>query len=131
MSLTSVGGDENEWRDEARCRDTDPDQFFPVGMTLDVVRIVEAAKALCSSCPVREACLQYAMPWRRTRTRASGVEPRRRSAAFSAKRGWLGGGPRRRMSARRGGLWLLATRCPQLRRTGNAAKLHRSRNDIP
>lgn len=28
---------------------------------MDVVRIVEAAKAVCESCPVREACLRYAL----------------------------------------------------------------------
>lgn len=61
MSLSVVGGDEKDWRNEALCRDTDPDQFFPVGMTLDVVRRVDAAKAVCNACPVREACLQYAV----------------------------------------------------------------------
>lgn len=48
------------WRDQAACRRTDPDLFFPVGSTGDAVDQIRAAKAVCRSCPVQEPCLQFA-----------------------------------------------------------------------
>ncbi|MCX5046683.1 WhiB family transcriptional regulator [Aldersonia sp. NBC_00410] len=45
-----------EWVDHAICPQTDPDAFFPEkgGSTRE-------AKAICRLCPVREACLAYAL----------------------------------------------------------------------
>lgn len=40
----------------AACVDADPEQFFSDDMT-----VVERAKALCRSCPVREQCLAGAL----------------------------------------------------------------------
>lgn len=45
-----------EWRFEAACRDTDVDLFYP----RSGVRPVEAL-ALCSVCPVKVTCLEYAL----------------------------------------------------------------------
>ena len=53
--------DDEGWRDRAVCRDTDPDLFFPVGTTGSAVTEIEAAKALCRTCPVREQCLEFAL----------------------------------------------------------------------
>jgi WhiB family redox-sensing transcriptional regulator len=53
--------DDDGWRDHAACRDLDPDLFFPAGATGPAVDQIEAAKAFCASCPVREACLQFAL----------------------------------------------------------------------
>lgn len=47
------------WRDRARCRGADPEIFFP----LDDEDAAEA-KEICASCPVREACLEYAITHR-------------------------------------------------------------------
>lgn len=44
------------WRDEANCRDIDPDLFFPLRGE-DIGR----AKAVCWGCAVREECLEYAL----------------------------------------------------------------------
>jgi WhiB family redox-sensing transcriptional regulator len=44
------------WRNRAACRGIDPDIFFPV--TDDDA---EPAKAVCNVCPVREACLEFAL----------------------------------------------------------------------
>lgn len=44
------------WRNRAACRGIDPDIFFPVTEE-DAVE----AKAICDSCPVREACLEFAL----------------------------------------------------------------------
>ena len=44
------------WMDEALCAQTDPDAFFPESGASS-----RAAKALCAECPVRVACLEYAL----------------------------------------------------------------------
>lgn len=53
--------DDEGWRDRAACRDTDPELFFPVGSSGDAVAEIEAAKALCRTCAVREQCLEFAL----------------------------------------------------------------------
>ena len=50
------------WRDEAACRGTDPEAFFPTaerGPIRDAE--VAAARAVCAGCPVRDACLEWAL----------------------------------------------------------------------
>ena len=53
-----VDDDEGEltWQTDALCAQTDPEAFFPEkgGSTRD-------AKRVCSACPVRDECLDYAM----------------------------------------------------------------------
>lgn len=44
------------WRNRAACRGIDPDVFFPV-----TEEDAEEAKAICFVCPVREACLEFAL----------------------------------------------------------------------
>lgn len=44
------------WRQRAACRGVDPDVFYPVSD-----EEAEEAKAICRACPVREACLEYAL----------------------------------------------------------------------
>ena len=44
------------WRQQARCRGVDPEIFHP-GDEDDP----SAAKEICAVCPVREACLEYAL----------------------------------------------------------------------
>lgn len=46
------------WRDEAACRDVDPDVFFPVGVD---VALSVPAQQVCKGCPVRRQCLAYAV----------------------------------------------------------------------
>ena len=48
--------DAMEWTDQARCRGTDPDQFFVRGSAQ-----ARQAIKVCSRCTVRDACLQYAI----------------------------------------------------------------------
>jgi WhiB family redox-sensing transcriptional regulator len=50
-----------DWRDLAACRDSEPALFFPIGTTGPAVEHIEAAIAICSTCPVQESCLQYAL----------------------------------------------------------------------
>lgn len=44
------------WRNRAACRGIDPDIFFPV-----TDEEAGPAKAVCDVCPVREACLEFAL----------------------------------------------------------------------
>lgn len=73
------------WRSRARCRGVDPLVFHPVSDEDDA----EDAKAVCALCPVREACLEYAIAAREkdgvwggltARERRRVIRQRRRSA---------------------------------------------------
>lgn len=44
------------WRQSAACKGLDPAMFFPARG-----EAAAEAKALCATCPVREACLEYAL----------------------------------------------------------------------
>jgi WhiB family transcriptional regulator, redox-sensing transcriptional regulator len=44
------------WRKRAACRGIDHDIFFPV-----TDEDAEEAKAICTMCPVRQACLEHAL----------------------------------------------------------------------
>jgi hypothetical protein len=44
------------WMDSAACRDGDPSDFFP-----EKGGTAERARAVCRECPVRQACLQWAV----------------------------------------------------------------------
>lgn len=46
----------DDWSDRARCRGTDPDQFFVRGAAQ-----ARRAIAVCSGCEVKEQCLGYAL----------------------------------------------------------------------
>ena len=46
------------WRRRAACRGIDVEVFYP--QTDDDADAVEA-KAICAECPVRQACLEYAL----------------------------------------------------------------------
>ena len=50
------------WRKRAACRGVDPEVFYPV-----TDEEAGAAKAICSTCPVREACLEHALVCPRAR----------------------------------------------------------------
>lgn len=52
---------DDAWRRHAACRASDPDLFFPLGSTGVAVDQLEAAKAVCRSCPVQEPCLRFAL----------------------------------------------------------------------
>jgi WhiB family redox-sensing transcriptional regulator len=52
---------EPDWREEARCRGSDPSLFFPMGTTGLPLAQAAAAKRVCEACDVRHPCLQYAL----------------------------------------------------------------------
>ncbi|HUP86173.1 MAG TPA: WhiB family transcriptional regulator [Acidimicrobiales bacterium] len=45
-----------EWMADGNCRDAPPSLFFP-----NDGAGVETARQLCATCPVKEACLEYAL----------------------------------------------------------------------
>jgi WhiB family redox-sensing transcriptional regulator len=57
----SIDWDEEDWRDHAACRDTEPDLFFPVGTTGPALEQIEAAKAVCRMCDSQAPCLEFAL----------------------------------------------------------------------
>lgn len=50
-----------DWVHRARCKDEDPELFFPVGTTGPAASQIAAAKGICQRCDVRVACLEWAM----------------------------------------------------------------------
>ncbi|MGH2711425.1 MAG: WhiB family transcriptional regulator [Actinomycetota bacterium] len=50
-----------EWVHRAKCRDVDPELFFPIGTTGPAAAQIEAAKAVCVNCTVRDECLEWAL----------------------------------------------------------------------
>ena len=66
MALTqsrslSLSIERDDWRELSACRDTDPDLFFPVGTTGPAIEQIDTAKAVCRTCDVQQACLEYAL----------------------------------------------------------------------
>jgi WhiB family transcriptional regulator, redox-sensing transcriptional regulator len=49
------------WRDEAACRDADPDLFFPIGPAGSALRQVDEAKRICRTCAAQAQCLAWAL----------------------------------------------------------------------
>jgi len=50
-----------DWRDEAACRDIDPELFFPEGTAGPAQDQADQAKRICGSCPVQGPCLRFAL----------------------------------------------------------------------
>ena len=60
-SSFALGAADHSWRDQALCRDTDPELFFPVGTTGYALVQIDRAKQVCGECPVRAECLDFAL----------------------------------------------------------------------
>lgn len=52
----NVMGSPEPWMEHALCRQTDPDLWFP-----EIGSNAVEAKRICSECPVRVQCLEYAV----------------------------------------------------------------------
>jgi WhiB family transcriptional regulator, redox-sensing transcriptional regulator len=50
-----------EWVHRARCKDEDPELFFPVGTTGTSSLQTAMAKTVCGLCDVRAECLEWAL----------------------------------------------------------------------
>jgi WhiB family transcriptional regulator, redox-sensing transcriptional regulator len=61
MPATIRYADPNGWATQGACRHSDPEIFFPVSRTGPAAGQVARAKAVCSRCPVRGECLEFAL----------------------------------------------------------------------
>ena len=52
-----------DWRDDAACREHDPELFFPEGTAGPARDQAEQARRVCQSCSVQAPCLRFAL-WR-------------------------------------------------------------------
>lgn len=59
--LTLDAAATDDWRHDAACRGSDPEMFFPHNGYSETHPDVLAAKATCRACPVKTACLQWAL----------------------------------------------------------------------
>jgi WhiB family redox-sensing transcriptional regulator len=50
-----------DWRERAKCRDEEPELFFPVGTSGPALLQVAEAKTVCRQCPVVAECLAWAL----------------------------------------------------------------------
>lgn len=62
-----------DWQDEAACRGSDTSVFFPASEA-----DAGEAKAVCATCPVAEACLEYAISTRQPDGVWGGLTPTER-----------------------------------------------------
>ena len=60
-SSLALGSADYTWRDQAMCRDTDPELFFPIGTTGQALLQIAKAKSICCQCPVTVECLDFAL----------------------------------------------------------------------
>jgi WhiB family transcriptional regulator, redox-sensing transcriptional regulator len=74
-SIFSLPSPSRHWRDQAACLGADPDLFFP-----QRGESAEPAREICARCPVREACLDYALRNAITHGIWGGVSERERRA---------------------------------------------------
>ena len=81
------------WRDTARCRDCDPNLFYPLGRGRAALEQMEVAKAICRACPSQEPCLAYALVtrqdlgvWGATSPEERRLLLRRRRSAIASQR---------------------------------------------
>jgi WhiB family redox-sensing transcriptional regulator len=49
------------WREDAACRDADPELFFPVGTAGPALRQIREARRICRDCPAQAPCLAWAL----------------------------------------------------------------------
>lgn len=63
-SRTAPAPARKDWRNQAVCREVDPELFFPVGNSAVADMQAENAKRVCGRCPVRSECLSWAVETR-------------------------------------------------------------------
>ena len=61
-SLHSPPRQQQDWRARAACQELPAELFFPAGeLEEQAVEQAEEAKAVCGECPVKTACLEFAL----------------------------------------------------------------------
>ena len=73
MALFDAIPERTDWQDDAECRGADTTVFFPVSEA-----DAGPAQAICATCPVAEACLEYAISTRQPDGVWGGLTPTER-----------------------------------------------------
>jgi WhiB family redox-sensing transcriptional regulator len=68
------------WRDEALCREADPEIFFP-----ESGGTATQARKVCDRCPVRAECLEFALERREIHGIYAGLTTAERNAILKAR----------------------------------------------
>jgi WhiB family transcriptional regulator, redox-sensing transcriptional regulator len=55
---------EADWRSRGACLSVDPELFFPLSSVGPAARQLNKAKSVCTQCPVRAECLDFALATR-------------------------------------------------------------------
>ena len=74
-----------DWRAAGACRTADPDLFFPVAIGAAASPQVNQALRICGDCPVKQACLEFAMRTREPAGIWGGTTPEERIRARRAR----------------------------------------------
>ena len=74
-----------DWRAAGACRTVDPDLFFPVAVGGSASSQVNRALRICGGCPVRQACLDFAMRTRESAGIWGGTTPEERISVLRAR----------------------------------------------
>jgi WhiB family transcriptional regulator, redox-sensing transcriptional regulator len=61
LAVQSPSDLSTDWMDDAACRGTDPDLFFPDGDNKSVTIQAKTAKLICRGCPVSLTCLAWSI----------------------------------------------------------------------
>jgi WhiB family redox-sensing transcriptional regulator len=82
MKERNGGPMDTDWMQRGLCREIPPATFFPSdGVGVDV------ARRICASCPVRDACLEYALAHRIDHGVWGGCSERERRRILKRRRG--------------------------------------------
>lgn len=81
--FNSVVAEPEKWTEEALCREVDPDLWYPENHA-DQGR---NAKMVCRRCPVRAACLEYALRHNEQYGIWGGLSRKQRDAVARQRRG--------------------------------------------
>jgi len=74
------------WMLRASCRSCDPELFFPSGAGVAATEQVDAAKAVCASCPVCSQCRSYSLATNQQYGVWGGLDEEQRRAVRRAAR---------------------------------------------
>jgi WhiB family transcriptional regulator, redox-sensing transcriptional regulator len=83
MTMHTIGTTPATWRQYARCLGADPDLFYPPSESDEGAL---AAKEICATCPVREACLEHAITFREKQGVWGGLDERERRRLIRRRR---------------------------------------------
>jgi WhiB family redox-sensing transcriptional regulator len=129
---------DDDWAREAACTSHDPELFFPIGGSRPALLQIEQAQRICSTCPVRTSCLEWALGigvefgvWggmseedrRAVARRRCGAETK--SAAERARTNWLREQSRRRREESQLRTATAAKKLEKLRFSNQAVTTHR------